>query len=159
MLKWILLLTALTIPTLSYGAVYQCKVNGQTVFSDQPCGDDAREIEVNAPQSNGGGSMVTQGSRDFLKAREQTNEISRIDREIDRLKDKKKAAQRNMERAARQYQSDKSRANNNIAGAVWEGSLAEDAQFQRQRFQSEIDSANRQIDRLYEERKRIMDQG
>lgn len=159
MLKRTLLVIALTAPALSYGAVYQCKVNGQTVFSDQPCGDNARKIEVRAPQSSGGGPMVTKGSQKFLDGRRQASQVRGIDRKIEKLKDRRKAARRNMERALRRYQSDKSRANNNIAGAVWESALAEDAQFQRERYQSEIDSADKQIDRLYDERRRILDPG
>ncbi|WP_442914997.1 DUF4124 domain-containing protein [Marinobacter sp. G11] len=34
-----MLLISLSIPALGHTAVYQCKTNGQTVFSDQPCGE------------------------------------------------------------------------------------------------------------------------
>lgn len=158
MLKRTLFVIALTSPVIGHGAVYQCTVNGQTVFSDQPCGNDAQKIEVRAPRVQGGGSMANEGVQDFLRDRQQKQQVERIDRDITRLERQKATARQNMEAAIRRYESDRSRANNNLAGAVWEGSLAEGAEIQRQRYQSEIDGADREIDRLRQERRRILDQ-
>lgn len=35
------------------GAIYQCQVNGQKVFSDHPCGENAKSVEVD-PVTIGG---------------------------------------------------------------------------------------------------------
>ncbi|GGE76002.1 hypothetical protein GCM10011533_30490 [Streptosporangium jomthongense] len=155
MLKRTLLLIAITAPAISHGAVYQCKVNGQTVFSDQPCGDDAQKIEVRAPKSQGG-SMVSEGAQDFMKQREVDRRLHAIANEIRDLERRKVRARSDMNAALRQFDRDRARANNNIAGAVWEGSLAEGAEVQRQRYQSEIDTADRQIDRLNKERDQLL---
>jgi arylsulfatase A-like enzyme len=154
MLKRIILSIALIAPAVTQAAVYQCKVNGQTVFSDQPCGDDAKKIEVRAPKSQGS-LMVSDGAQDFMQQREVDRRLNGIAREIRELEKQKEASRRNMNAAMRRFESDRNRANNNLAGAVWEGSLAEGAELQRQRYQSEIDMADRQIDRLIQERERI----
>ena len=73
MLKRTILSIVLLAPALSQAAVYQCKVNGQTVFSDQPCGDDAKEINIKPPARNGS-DMVSDGARDFLEHRDRKSE-------------------------------------------------------------------------------------
>lgn len=157
MLKRTLLFIALTIPALSNAAVYQCKVNGQTVFSDQPCGNDAKEIEVKGPARSGGGSMVGEGGKQFLEGRDRKAKVERIDRQISDLERQRERAKQNMDAALVRYQRQKAHANNNLAGATWEGALAEEASVMRERYQSEIDSIDRQIERLREDRQRAQD--
>lgn len=144
MLKRTILLIALTAPALGHAAVYQCKVNGQTVFSDQPCGDNAKQIEVRAPASTGGGAMVTDGSNRFMEGR-------RLEREIRLLEREKSDIKKQLDRAMANWQSQKRRANNNLAGATWEKALAEEAEVNRKRYQSEINDIDRQIERKRQE--------
>ncbi len=154
MLKRILLTIALTTPSLSFGAVYQCKVDGQTVFSDTKCGSNAKEIEVkSAPKV--GGSMGGGSSNEFLEYRDKKRQVQLIDREINQLEDKRQRVKGYMDDALIQYQKKKARANNNLAGAVWESSLAEDARVMRERYQSEIDQINADIDRLRKKRQSV----
>ena len=86
MLARSVLFVSLLVPVASYGAIYQCEVDGQTIFSDQPCGKSSKEIEVNAPGISGGESMMSGGSREFLEHRETKKKLSRIDRQISKLK-------------------------------------------------------------------------
>lgn len=44
-LRWFLV-AFLYAPLVAYSAVYQCENQGEVVFSDTPCGDDAVEITV-----------------------------------------------------------------------------------------------------------------
>lgn len=143
MLKRIVLSIALIAPAVSSAAVYQCKVNGQTVFSDQPCGDDAKKIEVRAPKSQGS-SMVSDGSARFMRARELQREIRALERE-------KSNAEMRLDRAMASWQSRKRRANNNLAGATWEKALAEEAEVNRKRYQSEIDRIEKRLELKREE--------
>lgn len=148
MLKRTLLILTLTAPALSYGAVYQCKVNGQMTFSDRPCGDNAKKIDVR-PAPKVGGDMGAGSAGEFLEYRDEKRRVQLIDRKIDQLKNKRQRVKGHMDTALIQYQRDKARANNNLAGAVWENSLAEEAQVLRERYQSEIDEINREIERQY----------
>lgn len=150
MLKRIILLIALTASALGHAAVYQCKVNGQTVFSDQPCGDDAKEINIKPPARNGSG-MVSDGARDFLEHRDRKAKTERIGRDIERLEREKTQVRKKMDEALDRYQQQKSLANNNLAGATWETALANEAEVMRQRYQSEIDDIDRQIERKRQE--------
>lgn len=158
MLKRTVLVFALTIPGIGYSAVYQCKVDGQTVFSDKPCGKDAKEIEVKAPPRSGTGPMVNKGGQQFLEGRETKASIERIDRRISSLQDQKDDAKKAMDQALIRYQRRKSYANDNLAGATWEGALAQEANVLRERYQSEIEGIDREIDRLREDKRRIQDQ-
>lgn len=157
MLKWIILLIALSAPAIVNAAVYQCKVNGQTVFSDQPCGDDAREIEVRAPARNGSG-MVNSGTMEFLEHRDRKAKVERLDRQIEQLQKEKAEARARMNAALERYQQKKSLANNNLAGATWEQALANEAEVMRQRYQSEIDELDDEIQRLRDDQRRLVDQ-
>jgi len=156
MLTRTLLTLLLAAPAIAQAAVYQCKVNDQTVFSDQPCGDNAQKIELKAPPVNGSGPMVTDKAKEFMAHRETMRKIQLIEREIENQQERKAAARKAMDDALIRYRRQKTYANNNLAGAVWENSLAEEAEVLRQRFQAEIDSADREIDRLRDERLRIL---
>jgi len=156
--KRIVLFVAVVTPALGQAAVYQCKVDGQTVFSDRPCGDNAKEIEVDAPAVSGGGSMVSDRAREFMAGREKKERVQDIDRDIDRLEERIAQARENMDAALAQFQRKKAYASNNLAGATWEGALAEEADVLRQRYQSEIDGAYREIERLREQRRRILNE-
>src|SRR5690554_307078 len=146
MLKRTLILISFSLPALVHGAVYQCEINGQMVFSDQPCAADAKRIHIKAPARIGGGSMLGKGGQAFLDQRARQRQVEDIDRDIDRLERQRARAQMNLDNALIRYQNRKSRANNNLAGATLEGSLAQEAEVMRSRFQSEIDSTSREIE-------------
>ncbi|SDV99681.1 DUF4124 domain-containing protein [Marinobacter mobilis] len=55
----VILFTIVTFTTPVTAAIYQCQQHGQTVFSDRPCGSDARVIDV-SPVRTGG--RLDQGS-------------------------------------------------------------------------------------------------
>ncbi|MFP3979177.1 DUF4124 domain-containing protein [Marinobacter sp. KMM 10035] len=75
MLTRMLFIIALAMPALSYGAVYQCTANGQTVFSDQPCGDDAKELD-HKPAPAIGGRFDTGTDVEFYKPPARQNSSS-----------------------------------------------------------------------------------
>ena len=158
-MKRVLILSALlALPAVSAAAVYQCTGdNGQTVFSDQPCGDDAVKLDHKAAPAIGG-SMVTEGSRDFLEGREVKSAVGRIDARIRQLQLQKKRAKRQLDADMAEWQSDKSRANNNLAGATWENSLAQEAALKQQQYQTEVSQSDNEIDRLREDRRRLLEQ-
>jgi len=76
----------------------------------------------------------------FVKSRELDREIRRLEREKEDLRDE-------MDRAMKRWQQQKRRASNNLAGATWEQSLAQEAEVLRKRYQSEIDDVDRQLER------------
>lgn len=66
MLKRTILSIAILAPALTHAAVYQCKVNGQTIFSDQPCGDNAKELD-HKPTPAIGGRFDTGADAEFYE--------------------------------------------------------------------------------------------
>lgn len=152
----ILIATIFLAPALSQAAIYQCVVDGKTEFSDQPCGDTSKKIEHKAAPMVGG-SVSGSGTDKFLEHRASKRKIELIDREISSLQNRRERVRLTMDAALAEYRSDRLRANNNLAGAVWENSLAADAQVMRERDQSEIDQINRDIERLRENRNKIVE--
>lgn len=148
MVRFLILSFLLSASAASQAAVYQCKVNGQTIFSDRPCGDNAKKIEVVAPQSNGGGSMQSDAGDRFMAIRD-------AEREMRGLVRKKDAIQKQMDQAHARWQREKRRANNNLAGATWEQSLAQEAEVMRQRYQSQINDVERDIERLEDRQSKL----
>ena len=147
MFKRTLLIAVIIAPALANGAVYQCKENGQTVFSDRPCGDDAKEIDHKAAPKLGG-SLATEQGDIFVEKRQ-------IERKIRRLENEKDDVQKSMDRALVRWQQQKRRAANNLAGATWENSLAQEAEVLRKRYQSEIDAIDKEIDELKRRRREL----
>ncbi|WP_144822409.1 DUF4124 domain-containing protein [Marinobacter piscensis] len=156
MLKRALVFIGFFIPVFGYAAVYQCESDGQTIFSDQPCGSDAKRIHVKAPVRMGGGPMVNERGQKFLESRDRKKEVAGIDRDIESLRRQKARAKMYLDNTLIRYQRQKAHANNNLAGATWEGSLAQEAEVMRKRYQSEIDEANRQIEQLRSQRRRVL---
>lgn len=68
MLKEFMVVIALlaAMPAITNAAVYKCTVNGQTVFADSPCGDDAKEID-HQPAPAIGGRFDTGTDAEFYK--------------------------------------------------------------------------------------------
>lgn len=61
----ILLLTASPV----YAQVYKCEVNGVTVFSQQPCADDAEEVAINhsQPTNDTGSTNIEEMCLEFIR--------------------------------------------------------------------------------------------
>ncbi|MEC9041454.1 MAG: DUF4124 domain-containing protein [Pseudomonadota bacterium] len=66
MLKGMLLFIALLFPIVGHATIYQCKVDGQTIFSDEPCGEDAKELN-HEPAPAIGGRFDTGTDAEFYK--------------------------------------------------------------------------------------------
>ncbi|MDX1692216.1 MAG: DUF4124 domain-containing protein [Ketobacteraceae bacterium] len=72
-------LVILLLPLLAHAEIYHCQENGKEVFSDSPCGTEARVIEVQSPGKTG-----TQLSNESMKAVSKALEKDRQKRELDR---------------------------------------------------------------------------
>jgi hypothetical protein len=71
--------------------IFRCQINGSTVFSDQPCADDARKIEVEVYQPDAAAVSEQQAITETFK------EESRINR-IHQLKQKNESLSRQISR-------------------------------------------------------------
>lgn len=138
-----------------HAQIYKCEQGGRLVFSDRPCGDDAEVIEQRTA-TQVGGSLANPAAEGFLQHRATKETVERIDRQIADLERRKSNVRQMMDRDLAEWQRNRARANNNLAGATWEQSLAQEAEVKRARHQSEIDQIDREIDRLRDDRREAL---
>ncbi|HET8799616.1 MAG TPA: DUF4124 domain-containing protein [Marinobacter sp.] len=75
MLKEVIISTVLllALSVNASAAVYKCTVDGQAVFSDEPCGEDAKKLD-HEPAPLIGGQFDTGTNIEFYEPEEQSNE-------------------------------------------------------------------------------------
>ena len=131
--------------------VYRCEKDGQTVFSDSPCGDNAENLgDVTAPKPGGDfGSGLSENERNLRKAE---GSLESINRKIDRAKDKRSDLRSEMDAKLDAVEARQRRANNNLAGATLEQSLAQEKRNIQDRYRSRIEEVNNTLERLQERR-------
>lgn len=145
-MKGTILGLALLVPMVSWGAVYKCTDDkGRAVFSQSPCGVDAAEIELENSQGN---SAPTPDGSKFVQQTNQTIESNQIKREIRKLESDIESYQRGMEGEIASLRYRSKYANNNLAGATWQQSLAKEMEAVTQKYQSKIQVAQSKIARL-----------
>jgi len=112
-------------PLYSHAEIYKCTINGSVTFSDIPCTNNAKPIEVNVyiPPED----IVT-------KANQQTQDIeqglatSKRLRQIDTLQREIETKKLKRDNELRALRTKKGLAANNLAGATWENSNALNSQ-------------------------------
>lgn len=154
---WAVLIAAvmLIVSSFAHATIYRCEENGRLVFSDRPCGDDAEIIEQRSA-TQVGGSLANPAAEEFLQYRATKEAVSKLDRQIADFERRKANVRQMMDRDLAEWQRNRARANNNLAGATWEQSLAQEAEVKRARYQAEIDQIDREIDRLREDRREAL---
>lgn len=158
---------------IAHAQVYKCMDGGRTVFSDQPC-PGAVELNVRpasgaAPQQrqpDGDGptrveavptsataeaprtiSMVDRASN-LAKRRQLKDAIDRKTVDVKKLEDEMNARIAYL-RSQRRY------ARNNLAGATWQNSLAEEMNAVSESYSTQIAGVRSEIDRMRAERDAI----
>lgn len=129
-------------PLLSQADVYKCTTNGSVTFSDMPCGNDAKPMELNVymPPAElvAKANKQTQDIEQNLAASKKKHQIEALHSEIETKKLKR-------DNELGMLRSKKKLAANNLAGATWENSISAEMQAVTLRYQSEIDALNTQI--------------
>lgn len=123
-------------------AVYKCQVNGETVFSQTPCAADAEKVEVKVHRPSEGETKAAEERANWLreenaamradrKSRDAAIEIAKLEREIE-------GYQVQMDKELAALRGQKARANNNLAGATWEQSIATEMQAVVDKYSTKI---------------------
>lgn len=135
---------SILLPLAAHADVYRCDQNGQTTFSDEPCGEDAKNLgDVQATQV--GGSMGSRLSNEFFEERSRERGLEHINNEIDDLEDVRVDLRESMRSELARLEQKRQQANNNLAGAVWENSLTKDKKAIQEKWQSRIQEVNEEI--------------
>ena len=170
----ILVLISFGVHTKAETKFYQCKDKwGQPVFSQRPCGSDAEKASVTAHAriSEETSTTTLSSDREPLEANVDESQIkekvtswdrvrasNRI-RDIDRVVYRREShidtweAERDNRIAV--LRNARRRANNNLAGATWQESLASEMEAVAQQYDSKIDREQIKINRLLEEKSEL----
>lgn len=132
--------------------VYRCVIDGRTVFSQEPCAEDAQKVNVDHVGSvvsrqnaiEPARSTEREGLSDYVKRR-------RIEREIRDLERERQQVGIERDKRIKSLQNDRNYANNNLAGATWQQSLAEEMSAISIAADTKIKSIDGQIRFLKEE--------
>jgi len=155
------ILLALLIPFAASAGVYTCTdESGNTVFSQRPCGDDAERVEIqlnyepdrSAPTTTSQPEEVSTTDSedtaerhpkygDFVEIRNTKLQIFNKGKEL-------RGLQREMDEKLASLRAKKQRANNNLAGAIWEDSVSKEMTAVTNQYQSKIDAVQAEIDGL-----------
>lgn len=161
----LLLLIAAALP--AQAQVYKCRVGGTTVFSGQPCEPDAQLIDVR-PASGAAPSIAPAPNMPTSPAINASNNpqavVARMGREralreldarIDAARSSVTAEEAQMSREVAALRAQKARANNNLAGAMWEQSISQEMGAVVARYDVRIREMREEIKRLEGEREAL----
>lgn len=154
---------AMVIALPASAQVYKCKEGTTTVFSEKPCGDGARALDVRpasgasrptvpAPSANTASRgniddasppprSMSQRADDATRRRILDDDIWRKQRSIDALQEELHTRQQ-------QLRNKKTWANNNLAGAVWEQSISDEMQAVAAEYDIKIRRATKDLDEI-----------
>jgi uncharacterized small protein (DUF1192 family) len=147
---------ALTTPA-AQAQIYKCTVAGKTVFSDQPCDADAKPLDVRPASGRGAdqrlssdGTPINASSnpQELLSRMERDRRIRDLEHEIRARRSRISDEQSAMDREIAALRQQKTRANNNLAGATWEKSISEEMSAVVGRYDVRIRTLQDEINRL-----------
>ncbi|MBV2129947.1 DUF4124 domain-containing protein [Arsukibacterium indicum] len=148
---------------LSFSAmatVYKCEQNGVVTYSQIPCSDDAEETgyttDGNLSPANQQQPAVQTESPSETLARVRDVLVKRdLQQEITRLKGDKARLQSRRDIEITKLRQSKLKANNNLAGAVWEESVSKEMAAIAAQYDTDIQAVDSEIDRLSKQLRRL----
>jgi hypothetical protein len=155
----IILALILTIgPTFSaFAEVYKC-ADGK--YQADPCDENSQPVDlsgvgsfIKSSDSISHSSVSSNATSDKKKEISTYIEKQRIAREITRLEGDRKRVIAERDQRLRNLRESRQYANNNLAGATWEQSLAQEMTATAQEADTQVSSIDRQIEQLKEELK------
>ena len=127
MIRCALILTVTLACAAASADVYKCKKDGKTVFSDQPCSQGAEKISVKP--ATGHADTVSEAdavaaSKAFVDRTNLSAKKNSLDLDISITTARIHSLQNERDRELNALRDKKKRANDNLAGAVWEDSIS-----------------------------------
>lgn len=145
-------------PTFSaFAEVYKC-ADGK--YQADPCDENSQPVDlsgvgsfIKSSDSISQSSVISNATSDKKKEISTYIEKQRIAREITRLEADRKRVIAARDQRLRNLRESRQYANNNLAGATWEQSLAQEMTATAQEADTQVSSIDRQIEQLKEELK------
>ncbi|MEN8616945.1 hypothetical protein [Shewanella baltica] len=145
-------------PTFSaFAEVYKC-ADGK--YQADPCDENSQPVDlsgvgsfIKSSDSISQSSVSSNATSDKKKEISTYIEKQRIAREITRLEADRKRVIAERDQRLRNLRESRQYANNNLAGATWEQSLAQEMTATAQEADTQVSSIDRQIEQLKDELK------
>jgi len=143
---------ALLITTQASAGIYKCTIDGETIFSQQPCSANAEEITVKTHEPSADEIEQAAERRSRLEENNTTSASDRKRREAEiKIKNAEKRIatyQKKMESELAALAKKKEAANNNLAGATYEQSISTEMEAASKKWTAKIDAEQVKIERL-----------
>ena len=155
----IALLALVVLTSAAHAQVYRCTIDGRVVFSDQPCAEDAVELDVRPAAGVGTGvgtDSAWSSAREGADAMARDRRLREIDREMDAIERRITRDTRAMDHEIARLRHSMRYSNNNLAGATRDVSLTQEMQAVAQRYQVRADADRSRLDTLKVERERLL---
>lgn len=156
-MKGLLVTTAifnLVIVGSAQAEIFKCQIDGKTTFSQTPCATDAQKLELKIYRPS---DEAVQQAAEREKQLADSNETDRADRlkrqakqEIVNTEKQIAATESQMEKELALLRAKKARANNNLAGAVYEQSISKEMDAVVTKYNAKIEVYREKISRLRE---------
>jgi len=133
------------------GSIYRCVIDGELIFSQQPCEEGAEKIGVagsGVKPAERPAAAIDPGPDNYVAKVRLERRIARHQRNITAL-------QRSRDRELVLLRQRMQQANNNLAGATYIQGLSTEMQAVTDSYTSRIDVEQRSIDRLLTELDRL----
>lgn len=145
-----LALVLTSVPSFSAMAeVYKC-ADGK--YQADPCDESSKPVDlsnVGSVVASGSATGVDYGNKQEISA---YIDNQRISREITKLENDRKRVIERRDQRMRDLQNGRRYANNNLAGATWQQSLAQEMAAVAQQADTQVASIDRQIEQLKSEK-------
>ncbi len=158
-MKYLLTTLAVLITTTAHAQIYRCEINGETIYSQQPCATDAETVELRYhrvdPQSAAAAASSAADLKASNDAMTRERRIREIGNEIGRLESRNRRLLQSRDREIGQLRARQRTANNNLAGATYRQSIAEEMSAVNQRYDTQIRVNQEQIGRMRDDQRTL----
>lgn len=145
----VILIAILLFPAVLHAEIYRCVNDGDTVFSDKPCGADQSEVTLDRLST-----MQGMSEEKIQQAGKNTKEVLLKD-QIKRTQEKIKGLRKKMNEEIAYLRYKKLYSRNNLAGATWEESISTEMEAVTSRYKIQIELRQEEIKQFREELKEL----
>jgi len=161
-MRYLFPMVFIVLTSTAHAEIYKCVSGGKTVFSQQPCAPDAATVTPKYVQPSADSIAQRKDATEKMSATskdiDREHRIMDIDLEMQRLDESERQTQNKRLLELRVLEEQGRYANNNLAGATWEQSLAMKMQAVNGRYDSELKIIESRRQALQGERDRLTKQ-
>jgi len=168
-----LVVGSLLIASFAHAGMYKCIENGRATYQERPCKGAGGEIKLrsqsgDAPapkaptaatpnaKSNDSHSPASGDPNSWLQSMQKERRLRELDHEIKIVENDIRTDYEDLDAELAVLRDRKSYANNNLAGATWEGSISSEMQAIVDKYKTKISISQAKQDRLRKDREVLL---